>query len=376
MNLKALTEKRNALLEEMNALLHTAEVEKRALNGQEDQDFTAKKQEIEALDRTIQAAEEARQLETSSTEPAAETERRSQEEADFLHFIRTGQMERRSFSVQENGALVPSTIADRMIEKVKEICPIYQMVSVFQTGEDLVFPVYHDTESGISAAYSDEFTELTEKSGKFSTVKLTNHIVGCLAKISRTLIHCTDINIADFIILKVANAFVEFLEKELLAGTEGKMQGVLSCENGITASASSALTADDFIDLHDTVPDVFQGNACWIMNKSTRTAIRKLKDSNGDYLLNKDLNAPYGYSLLGKPVYVSENMPKAEAGKAAVVYGDMSGLYLKFAQEIQIQVLMEKYATQHAIGVVGYMECDSKLVEPQKLAVLTMKAEA
>ena len=62
------------------------------------------------------------------------------------------------------------------------------------------------------------------------------------------------------------------------------------------------------------------------------------------------------------------------ASNKAIVYGDMSGLYVKLAQNVELQVLNEKYATQHAVGVVGYIECDSKIVEPQKLAVLTMGA--
>ena len=34
----------------------------------------------------------------------------------------------------------------------------------------------------------------------------------------------------------------------------------------------------------------------------------------------------------------------------------------------------EKYATQHAIGVVAWMEFDSKVADNQKLAVLIMSA--
>ena len=82
----------------------------------------------------------------------------------------------------------------------------------------------------------------------------------------------------------------------------------------------------------------------------------------------------FGWALLGKPVYISENAPAIAAGKTAVVYGDMSGLYVKLAQNMEIEVLREKYATKHAIGVVGYVEFDAKIVEPQKLAGLKMKA--
>lgn len=112
------------------------------------------------------------------------------------------------------------------------------------------------------------------------------------------------------------------------------------------------------------------------MHKDTFQAIRKLKDNDGNYLLNKDLTGSFGWSLLGKPVYVSDNAPKIAAGKTALVYGDMNGLYVKLAQNMEIQVLMEKYATRHAVGVVGYMEFDCNIIEPQKLAGLKMAGTA
>ena len=81
---------------------------------------------------------------------------------------------------------------------------------------------------------------------------------------------------------------------------------------------------------------------------------------------DRDYVAGFGYSLLGKTVYISENAD-------AVYYGDMSGLYIKFAQTIEVQVLLEKYATQHAIGVVGYLEADSAIIEPQKIVKYVKK---
>ena len=63
-----------------------------------------------------------------------------------------------------------------------------------------------------------------------------------------------------------------------------------------------------------------------------------------------------------------------EAGNTAILYGDYSGLYTKLAENVSIQVLTEKYIDEHVIGVIAWLECDSKIVEPQKLAVLTMKS--
>ena len=83
-----------------------------------------------------------------------------------------------------------------------------------------------------------------------------------------------------------------------------------------------------------------------------------------------DLSSPFKNMLLGKPVYVSDNMPEVGAGKIAVYYGDMSGLATKFSEDINIEVLREKYATQHAIGVVGWLEFDGKIEDPQKISAV------
>lgn len=374
MKLKALIEKRNALMDEMDGLFQTCEGEEsRAFSEEEAARFNELESEIRSLDVTISAAEARERMERreANGEPDADMEQRALDEKNFLAFCRG---ETRALDVANNGAIIPAHIANKIIETVKELSPIYSMCTIYNVGGDLIFPVYDETSSSISAAYVEDLTELTEGTGKFTSVKLENFIVGCLAKVSKSLMNRTDFDLLSFLVRKVAQAIAEFLEKELVVGTASKMVGVTATGNGITAAASTAVTADELIDLQMTVPEVYQGNAVWLMHKDTLKAIRKLKDSDGNYLLNRDLTAAFGWSLLGKRVYITESMPKMEAGKKAVVYGDISGLYVKLAQGVELQVLMEKYATQHAVGVVGYVECDSDIVEPQKLAALTMKA--
>ena len=114
-------------------------------------------------------------------------------------------------------------------------------------------------------------------------------------------------------------------------------------------------------------------DARWLMSEKTRIAIAKLKDQNGVYLLQRDITNGFGYTLLGKPVEISDSMPEIGAGKTPVVYGDFSGLYTKLNGSIDIQVMREKFLDEHALGVIGWVELDSKIVEPQKLRVLKCK---
>lgn len=79
--------------------------------------------------------------------------------------------------------------------------------------------------------------------------------------------------------------------------------------------------------------------------------------------------------MLGKDVYISDNMPKiGEGSKSIIYYGDMSGLAVKVSEDIGLEVLREKYATQHAIGVVGWLEMDAKVENEQKIAKLKTPA--
>lgn len=272
-----------------------------------------------------------------------------------------------------NGAIVPTTIAAEIITKVKNICPIYDMAHKYNVKGKLEIPYYPASDSHVvAAAYKDEMAELEAASGDFGAIELTGYELGALAKISRKLINNTDVDIVPFVTDQLAEAFRAKFENELINGTSGKVTGALAgITQIVTAAHKSTVTSDDLINLQDSIPDALQQNACWIMKPATRTAIRKLKDNEGRYLLNADISSPFGYTLLGKPVYCSDVMPGlGTTGNKAIMYGDLSGLGLKETEELEIQLLMEKFATQHAVGVVGWAEIDAKVENAQKLAVL------
>ena len=65
-------------------------------------------------------------------------------------------------------------------------------------------------------------------------------------------------------------------------------------------------------------------------------------------------------------------MPDIASGAKVIYYGDFHGLATKFNEDINIQILREKYADEHAIGVIGWLEFDAKVVDEQELAVLKM----
>lgn len=377
-NLKSLTEQRNDKVLELQALVDGAKAEVRALNDDEVAKFDALDKEIKNIDATIKKEERARDLSINVIRPEKKEELRAEEieERAFANYVRgtIGEERATNLDVSTNGAVIPKTIAKKIIETVKELSPIYSLATKYNVKGELSFPVYDEATQTITCAYSDEFTPLASASGKFTSVSLTGFLAGALTKVSQSLVNNSDFDLVNYVINKMATAIAEFLEKELIVGTSLKMTGVISSTKGTTAASATAIVADDLVDLQLEVPEIYQPNAVWIMNKDTFKAIRKLKDSTGDYLLNKDATKEFGWELLGKPVYITSNMPTIAASAKTVAYGDMSGLYVKLVQNVEIQVLREKFADEHALGVVGWVEADSKIVEPQKIAVLTMKS--
>ena len=374
MKFKKLIERRNELIEEMRALISGAETEERALSEEENTRFDEIKKEIRSIDETIQKAEDAEKTEKRDLKDKEDGE--EAEERVFVDFIRGNVTEQRAdnnMTFGDNGAVIPRSVARKIIEEVKELSHIYSMATVYNVKGTLAFPVWGDNEGdNMTCAYANEFEGLTSHSGKFTTVEMTGFLAGALTKVSKSLINNSDFDILSFVISKVAQAISEFLEKELIVGTENKMSGVLSAEVGVTAAAASVITADEIIDLEMSIPEVYAQNACFIMHKDTFKAIRKLKDGNDNYILNRDVTRDFGWDLLGHKVYITESMPKMASGNKAIAYGDMSGLYVKMPVGVEMQVLTEKYATEHAVGVVGWIEADSKIIEPQKIRTLKM----
>ncbi|WP_312372039.1 phage major capsid protein [Lachnoclostridium sp.] len=381
--LKGLEEQRAELEEELKSILDGAKAETRAISDDEQTKFNEIESKINAIDATIAAEERARNIGTKKTVKNQEETQEDAEIRSFANYVR-GQagiiMESRAgeqnLTMGNNGAIIPVTIANRIIKAVKDICPIYAKATIYHVKGTLKVPAWGkaNTTHDINVGYQQEFVDITADSGAFSSVDLTGYLAGALTLIGKSVINNGDVDVVNFIVSQMAEEIAAFLEKELLIGTSGKATGALSTTTKLSTMAATVITADELIELQAKIKQVYQSNACWIMNPTTFTAIKKLKDSNDRYLLQDDYTSEFPYRLLGKPVYLSDNMPTISAGAKSVLYGDLSGLSVNMREDVQIQILLEKYATQHAIGVVSWFEFDSKVTDNQKLAVLEQKA--
>lgn len=390
-NQKELTEQKNDLITRAEDTVNKAKSEKRELTDEEMAELSEIRDNVRKITEKLKINEDMDSMDEKQPKqepvPADEDgvddmreEDKKKQQAQnetraFENYIRGKLVHERSgeLNKSDNGAVIPTTIARKIIKRVYDVSPVLDKSTKYNVKGNLQIPYYDNQTSTLKVAYQNEFSPLTSSNGTFKSITLTGFLAGALSKISNSLINNVQFDIVNFVVTEMGDSIARFIEHELLKGTPGKVTGLSTVQNAITTASATAITSDEVIKLKDTVKDAFQNNAIFIMSNATRTALRLLKDSAGRYLLNDDVTSPFGTTLLGKPVFVSDNMDNIEGTKTVIYYGDMSCLATKFNEEVNIQVLREKYADEHATGVVGWFEFDSKVENEQGLAKLVMK---
>ncbi|MBQ1292397.1 MAG: phage major capsid protein [Clostridiales bacterium] len=389
---KQLVEKKNDLITRAEEVLNTAKTETRELTEEEAQELEQIKADIDKIKATLKLEDDFREITEGEVKPDAEpkeeekemNEERSMEQralderAAFDAYIRGVYNERNDYDMIKtaNGAIIPSSIANQIIKKVYDVAPVLERSNRFNVKGNLTIPYYDESSHAITVAFQTEGTAPDASQGDFTSISLGGFLAGALCKIGKDLIANAQFDVVQFVVNEMGESIARFIEKELLnpSDTTNKVKGMSTLTNGVTAAATNVITTDELVKVRDKVKDVYQQNAIWVMSPATRTALRLLKDNAGHYLLNDDISSPFGTTLMGKPVYVSENMEDIAANKIVVYYGDFKGLATKFAGQIDVQVLRERFADQFCIGVVGTFDFDAKVCDQQKLAKLTMAA--
>ena len=389
---KQLVEKKNDLITRAEEVLNTAKTETRELTEEEAQELEQIKADIDKIKATLKLEDDFREITEGEVKPDAEpkeeekemNEERSMEQrelderAAFDAFIRGTYNERGDYDMVKsaNGAIIPASIANQIIKKVYDVAPVLARSNRFNVKGNLTIPYYDESSHAITVAFQTEGTAPDASQGDFTSISLGGFLAGALCKIGKDLIANAQFDVVQFVVNEMGESIARFIEKELLNPSDAtnKVKGMSTLTNGVTAAATNVITTDELVKVRDKVKDVYQQNAIWVMSPATRTALRLLKDNAGHYLLNDDISSPFGTTLMGKPVYVSENMEDIAASKIVVYYGDFKGLATKFAGQIDVQVLRERFADQFCVGVVGTFDFDAKVCDQQKLAKLTMAA--
>ena len=374
MNLKELLENRNDLVDQIEALTKSVETEQRAFSAEENTKFEELTKAVEDIDKTIEQIERASKF--SKVDASIDNEKGMSDEdievRAFANYIRRG--EDSNITKSDNGAIIPKTIANRIIDRIKDISPLYRDAEKFNIKGTVSIPYVDSSNDNITVAYAQEFTDLEAKATRLLSIDLKGFLSGVLAKISISLINSTDIELVDFVVEKMAMAAATFIDAEILTPSDptNKISGLSNVEQIVYAGSTSTITADVLIRLKNKLKSAFQNGAYFVMHPDTLTAIQLIKDGNQRYIFNDEIQNGFSGTILGKPVYTSDQCPTIDEDNNVIFYiNPKQALAVKTVEE-SVAILREKYATQHAIGVVEWLELDAKIQNQQAVAALRM----
>lgn len=371
--MKELIEKRNDLVDKMSDIVNTAKVENRAVTEDEAKQFNDCEAEIKNIDNTIEMEKKMENIENKgNVAPVSDkiTDAKAKDEKVFANMIRQIKNQDAPMTRADGSVTIPQTIAQRIIDIVYATCPIFERSEHYNVKGTLVIPAEDGTNTNLVMTYADEFTEAESSKVAIKSINLGEYLGRVLCKVSKSLVNNSQFDIVGYVINRMALAITKFLEHELLNGTEDKIEGLSGVTQEVETEGIGAVSGDDLIDTQEAILDEFQDPCIWIMSRNNRKAIRKLKDDVGRYLLNRDFEMKWGYELLGKPVYTTDQL-----GDDEIYYGDFTGLATKISEDMSLQVLNEKYADQHALGILAFVGVDSKVQNPQKIVRLVVKSE-
>lgn len=346
---------RNRAWEEAKSILDKATAEKRDLSAEENQTYERISKELDERAQTIAKLreDEARELRLDAATRDIASQARPQEStapvADDASFIRSLVMgekrshnfERRDITKGSAGSPVPTSFYNQVIAQARLVAPVLQVATVLNTagGENLQIPSQF---SWSTAALPGEGTAISESDPQFNSfITLNAYKYSFLTQLTTELIEDSGVDILGFLAEQTGNALGYAVGSALTVGTgSNQPKGIVAASAvGGTAGTATAFTADNLIDLLYSLDGAARNlpGVGWMMNGKSIGAVRKLKDTAGNYVFQPALSMESPDMLLGKPIYENPSMVDVATGTKSVIVGHLPSYYVRTVGGIKLE---------------------------------------
>ncbi len=280
-----------------------------------------------------------------------------------------------SVGADENGGiLAPDEYERRLVEALEEENFFRKLATVITTSSgERTIPL---VKSKGKAEWIDEGAAYPFSDDKFEQVTLGAYKLGTMIKISEELLNDSVFNIESYIAKEFGRRIGAAEEEAFIKGDGSKKPtGIFNAEADIT-TAKTAITFDEIMDLYYSLRAPYRSKAVWILNDATISAIRKLKDSNGNYIWQPSVREGEPDRILNRPYYTSVYAPTAaDEGKKILAFGDFSYYWIADRQGRSFKRLNELYAPTGQVGFLASQRVDGKLILSEAVKVLALGEE-
>lgn len=227
------------------------------------------------------------------------------------------------------------------------------------------------------ANWVDENGTYTPSDDVFGQTVLSAHKLSTAIKISEELINDSAFDMTSYISREFARRMGAKEEEAFFVGDgAGKPTGIFASSGGAEIGATaqtSAITFDDVMEIFYSLRSPYRKKAVWVLNDSTVKALRKLKDSNGNYIWQPSVSAGIPDTIFNRPYYTSSYIPELKAGNKVMAFGDFSYYWISDRQGRSFKRLNELFAMTGQIGFIASQRVDGKLTLSEAVKVLDIR---
>lgn len=392
MTVNELRTKRATLWNTMEGFLDTHRTDKGVLSAEDDATYNNMEKELDALTTEIKRMERRDAIEAELNKPVGspltgKPEKPEDEKVgrasnaykeDFDRHLRGKTLLHNVLSEgtdADGGYLVPEEFERQIVKTLDEANVIRSLAKVITTNSERKIPV---AASHSTAQWTLENGAYTESNPTFGQKQIDAYKLTDLIRVSQELLQDSAFDLESYIADEFARAFGIAEEQAFCVGTgTNQPTGIFTANGGtvgVTAAATTAITADELISLVYALKSPYRRNAKFLMNDATVAAIRKLKDLNGAYMWQPSVQAGQPDRLLGYEIYTSPYVPTLAAGALAVAFGDFQNYWIADRAGRTVQRLNELYATNGQVGYVATERVDGKVILAEGIQLLKMKA--
>ena len=397
MDIKEMYAKRATAWEAAKKFLDTHTMEDGTMSAEDGATYDRMEADINNLTASIEREERRMEMEKKLSQPTSRpitdkpgagvdnaplTGRASRQYAvDFLAAMRSNFHQVSDVLEEGNdangGYLVPAEWDKRLIDKLDEENIFRGLATTITTSGEHKINI---AATKPAAAWIEEGEALTFGDATFDQIMMDAHKLHVAIKITEELLYDNAFNLEGYIINQFGRALGNAEEDAFLNGDgQGKPLGIFADKGGgekAVEVAAGKLTSDDILNLIYSLRRPYRKNASFIMNDQTLAALRKLKDANQAYIWQPSYQAGEPDRLCGYTIHTSAYCPTLEAGKSAIAFGDYKYYNIGDRGTRSFQELRELFAGNGMVGYVAKERVDGKLVLPEAIKILSVKAAA
>ena len=390
MTILELREKRAKAWEAAKAFLDSHRNDKGVLSAEDDAAYTRMEQEITDLGKEIARLERQEALEAELNRPVNQpltskpgsgrgeepkTGRASDEYRKAMLDAFRSNFKRVSNILQEGvdadgGYLVPEEYDHRLIDTLSEENIMRRLATTITTSGEHKINI---AATKPAASWIEEGGALTFGDATFSQILLDAHKLHVAIKVTEELLYDNAFNLEGYILDQFGKALANAEEDAFLNGDgTGKPLGLFAATGGgtVAGTLTAAIKSDDMLDLVYALKRPYRKTASFIMNDKTLASLRKLKDNNGAYIWQPSYQAGEPDRVLGYAVHTS-----AYAPEDAIAFGDYKYYNIGDRGTRSFSELRELFAGNGMIGYVAKERVDGKLILPEAVQILKLKAD-